>query len=336
MKAHIYEQLTKLSIEDVVAEVTLLQLLDTLPLKIKRNRFELSQQIVYLDEPLLQLLDILPPKFKKNKFKLQEQFITEDIPVEVTLIQVPITLPLSIKKNRFELSQILDIPDVPLIQVPITLPLPFKKNRFRFQANQLWVDDLETPTSFNLISYIPKFDPPLSGRQVVIGQYIGTYLQSSTGFQPIGKRVYYIPVQIPYNLRLVEFSVYITTIDDDAQAKLGIYAFERGIIGKSIYNNTIALNTLGVRAVGANIVLGAGTYMFIYQGEVTAAQVKRIIASTTDPELTILGHARDDDGNQGGYYIEDKDNFSDLLEDNPIVTLEDHTFNIPHIFAKVG
>lgn len=186
-----------------------------------------------------------------------------------------------------------------------------------------------TPETVKFVSYATKYPPPFKGRIAVSGQYIGTYSPYVLASKPGALRAYYMPFPIPYPLIIKELSIYIkASVDIDKEARLGIFASERGKIGQLIDDNIIALNTIGIRQVPFNVSLSAGMYFLCYFGESSTIEIIRNYVYTSP-----LGYANAEATVEYTHYYNDIATFATGLSSDPVVTLA--TGKCPHIFAKV-
>lgn len=186
-----------------------------------------------------------------------------------------------------------------------------------------------TPEVIDLKSYGLLNPPPVLTRIPKHNQYICTYTAASTNFIPTELKIYYMPFMIPYPLFIRELGVYITTREDDKKARLGIFAFEQGLIGELIYSNVIALNTLGYRAVEAQVHLVAGAYMLAYFSEASTAAIR---ISTLLATFAMLGYDHPSGTTTYSHYFETgvwADGFSS--DPTPVIA----TGSTPHIWVKV-
>ncbi len=179
------------------------------------------------------------------------------------------------------------------------------------------------------VAYRTKYPTPYGGRVVAVGQYIGTYSIAAGALVLAEKRVYYVPISIPYPLRVTELSVYVTTTEAGKTAYLGIYSIERGVITKHIYSGLISLAVASEVILSANLTLSAGVYALVCYAESTTAAVRVVSVDTPLlPYSVATGTA------QYTHYYEDKASFGDNLVDSPTVTLA--VGDAPHLFAKVA
>ena len=186
-----------------------------------------------------------------------------------------------------------------------------------------------TAEVIDLKSYGLLNPPPVLSRLVTRNQYSCTYTASTLTMIPEELKIYYIPWMIPYPVHIQEIGVFITTREDNKQARLGIFAFERGHVGELIYSNVIALNTLGYRAVGANVQLGAGAYILAYFSEATTAAIRR---STVLAAFVMLAYDNPIGTSSYTHYQETgiwDDGFSD--DPTPVIS----TGGTPHIWVKL-
>ncbi len=97
------------------------------------------------------------------------------------------------------------------------------------------------------------------------GGYIGTYGHTQTPAAVSGNIIFYIPIYIPYPVHVTEMGIYISQEPNAyVEAVLGIYTCSRGKPLTLIYQNLIALNTLGYRATPASVYLSPGFYFLAF------------------------------------------------------------------------
>jgi len=195
---------------------------------------------------------------------------------------------------------------------------------------QLVNPSVEEPGRDIFRAYTPINPPPYGNKLMASGQYFGPYGSGNSTINPIQFRVYYIPLIIPYPLLINEFMIDIITQDNDSQAKLGIFAIERGKIGKNIYVNTIGLNTTGKRVVPANVSVGAGSYAFIFMTESTIVVVRK-----SNLTLGLLGFSAGTEIEDNAYAYNTLAGFDSDLEDDPVTTLSEST-SVPRVMARMG
>lgn len=186
-----------------------------------------------------------------------------------------------------------------------------------------------TAELIDLKSYGLLNPPPILSRLGIRNQYSCTYTASTLTITPEELKIYYVPWMIPYPVHVQEIGVFITTREDDKQARLGIFAFERGQVGELIYSNVIALNTLGYRAVAANVHLVAGSYILAYFSEATTVVIRR---STTLAAFVMLAYDNPI-GTSSYTHYQEIGIWNDGFSDDPTPAIA--TGVTPHIWVKL-
>lgn len=150
-------------------------------------------------------------------------------------------------------------------------------------------------------NYITKNKVPYTGQQGKRSQFIGTYAASTLSMTPSVDTVYYIPIEIAFDVHIDQMAVEVSTAEATKVAVVGIYAFERGEIKDKIFNGTeFGVGSTGVKTTNADVYLSSGTYIFAYFQNALTAQLKKI-AATFKP---ILGHASNTETDINSHYEE--------------------------------
>ena len=179
------------------------------------------------------------------------------------------------------------------------------------------------------VAYQTKYPPPIISRLPIADQYIGTYNINNGVIALSNLKAYYMPVIIPYPLIIQELSVYVGTAEANKLARIGVFAYERGVIEDLIYSNLVSLASVGSRAVNANVSLSPGSFILAIVSNATGtAELRKV-----EVDVPLLGYGVDTGVNQYTHYHDTKSAWVDGLEDDPTVTLA--TGDAPHIFAKV-
>jgi hypothetical protein len=135
-----------------------------------------------------------------------------------------------------------------------------------------------------------------------------------------------MPVQIPYPIGIDQLAVHVLTAQASKNARLGVFALERGVIKTLIESNLVSLASVGTASVNTAISLAPGSYIFAYVSNGGSESVRKCTIDTP-----LLGYGVVTATSQYTHYYDDKADI--VLTDNPTVTLA--TGDIPHIFARV-
>ena len=105
------------------------------------------------------------------------------------------------------------------------------------------------------------------GSLAAMGHYIGTYEKTTDTFSPVANRVYYMPLFIPFVMRIREMGIYLTVGDVTKKMRIGIYNFNRGIILEKIYDNQVGLDSQFYTRIESSVYLSPGAYCVAFVSE---------------------------------------------------------------------
>lgn len=194
--------------------------------------------------------------------------------------------------------------------------------------SEAWFGLNVPPEPYDSIQH--NFGKPYSpGKWGRPGDYLFPYAYSTNGMLLVADIIYYVPLYVPYQMRIVEFGIWINTRDDSGEARLGIYGSERGIIGKRIYSNIISLNTTGYRSVPADIWLTEGLYFLAL---ISNSNIVEVRVSDIDDKLLAIPHP--DYNNTYKHYIENGNYTSGLPEIAGDTVIKND--NTPRIIVRLG
>lgn len=184
------------------------------------------------------------------------------------------------------------------------------------------------PESYGKTQY--NFGRPYSpGKWGRPGDYLFPYAYSTSSVVLVADQIYYVPLYIPYQMHIVEFGVWITTIDTSGEIRLGMYDSQRGQIGKLVYDNILSANSTGYRMTPANLWVTEGLYFLALISNSSTVAVK---ISDLDDRLLAIPHP--DDNNTYKYYIESGVYADGLPEQAGTLTIKND--DTPRIMVKLA
>lgn len=148
--------------------------------------------------------------------------------------------------------------------------------------------------------YMSRFPPPYSGQVPKLGQYIGTDNPSGTAVVLSADIIYYVPIVISYYTILDLIGIYLAASEAGKNFVLGIYPFERGVLGKILVEtDPISTGSTGYLSFSISLALSPGVYAFAFNTNLTSATIRRSSVSRTilpeadGTEIAINTHYRE-------------------------------------------
>ena len=112
------------------------------------------------------------------------------------------------------------------------------------------------------LSYMTIYEPPRQGHLGYSGKYVATYAASGLSASFAKDTIFYIPIRFAYEQTFDRLSLYVDA-SGGANARIGVYPVERGVIGTKIYgSDSFSVASSGLKEVTVDIYLAAGIYVF--------------------------------------------------------------------------
>ncbi len=178
-------------------------------------------------------------------------------------------------------------------------------------------------------NYMLVYNEPLYGNMPQVGEYMATYSSHLSNTAFVADRVYYVPIVISYTLKIDRLGIYVTTGLADNSVLMGIYSFERGILGaKLVETDEVSVATAGLKEGTVNVALPAGVFMFalLLEGGI------RIRKNTVD--IALMPHTAATETSNMTHYYESQAWASGLPTTPSSLTLS--AGDTPRIWGRVG